>query len=113
MKQSFLFKLPSQFVLFYFKFKVGDLLRVFHITVVTGKLKRFIFEGLCISKRNKGISSSLILRSSYMGFDIDHYFSFFGPNILSISKLLFFQNYKKQYSKLYFLKKKYEFKIDI
>lgn len=88
-----------------FNFSVGDIIRVYYISVREGFLKRLVFEGCCISKINKDIGSSFCVRTNYLGFEINQKFCTFGSNIFTI--LCLQKNiFKKRYSKLYFLKKK-------
>ncbi len=82
-------------------FKVGYLLEV-QILVVEGDKKRIqSFEGLVLSKRNRGLNSSFVLRKISHGEGIERVFQTYSPVIYNIiiKKKRFFKK-----SKLYYLR---------
>ena len=66
------------------KFASGDIVKV-GINVVEGTRKRVqIFEGVVISKKNKGLNSSFIVRKISSGEGIERTFQLYSPLIESI-----------------------------
>nr|YP_007890499.1 ribosomal protein L19 [Andalucia godoyi]AGH23993.1 ribosomal protein L19 [Andalucia godoyi] len=61
---------------------VGDRVRVSF-----GKGKKQTFQGICIAKRNKGISSSFLLRNSLSGEGLEYRFFPYSNNLSEIDIL--------------------------
>ncbi len=66
------------------EFKPGDTLRV-HTKVVEGTRERIqVYEGLCIARRNAGLSSSFTVRKISFGEGVERVFPLYSPNIAEI-----------------------------
>ncbi len=82
-------------------FKTGYFLEV-KVWVIEGDKKRIqSFEGLVISKRNKGLNTSFVLRKLSHGIGVERVFQLYSPiiNDIIIKKI---KKFKK--SKLYYLR---------
>lgn len=84
-------------------FKAGDTLKV-HVKIVEGATERVqIFEGLCISKRNRSIGSTFIVRKiSYGNEGVERIFHLYSPRIAKIEVV---KCGKVRRAKLYYLRK--------
>ncbi|MBD5405897.1 50S ribosomal protein L19 [bacterium] len=82
-------------------FKSGDTVKV-HTKVIEGKNERIqIFEGVCIARKNKGISSSFTVRKISFGEGVEKVFPLYSPNIAKIEVVKYG---KVRRSKLYYLR---------
>lgn len=65
-------------------FQAGDTLKV-HVKIVEGKVERVqIFEGLCIARSNRGISSSFKVRKISNGEGVERLFPIYSPFVVKI-----------------------------
>lgn len=82
-------------------FKAGDTLRV-NVKVIEGNRERVqAFEGVCIARRNRGISSSFIVRKISYGEGVERIFPLFSPRIESIEVI---RRGRVRRAKLYYLR---------
>lgn len=81
-------------------FSTGDILSVKSVSSCSSK-KRQTFLGVCISKKNKGLRSSFILRNMLDGDGIECSFPLYNPMITQIQIL---KRKKTRASKLYYLR---------
>ena len=82
-------------------FGAGDIIKV-GVRIVEGKRERVqFFEGVCISKKNRGINSSFIVRKISFGEGVERTFALYSPIISSI-KVIRLGKVKK--AKLYYLR---------
>ena len=83
-------------------FRVGDTLKV-HVRVKEGdKTRTQLFEGVCISKKGKGIRANFtVLKDSY-GDKVEKIFPLHSPNVEKITVSV---KGKVRRAKLYYLKK--------
>ena len=66
-------------------FRPGDTVRV-GVRVVEGERTRVqAFEGVCIARSNKGISSNFTVRKMSFGEGVERVFPIYSPNIASIT----------------------------
>lgn len=83
------------------KFAAGDTVAV-HIRVSEGQRERIqIFEGICLSRRNRGIGSSFLVRKISYGEGVERTFPLYSPRIARI-KLL--KKGQVRRAKLYYLR---------
>lgn len=67
------------------EFRPGDTVRV-GVKVVEGERSRVqAFEGVCIARSNKGISSNFTVRKMSFGEGVERVFPIYSPNIDSIT----------------------------
>ena len=67
------------------EFRPGDTVRV-GVRVVEGERTRVqAFEGVCIARSNKGISSNFTVRKMSFGEGVERVFPLYSPNIESIT----------------------------
>ncbi len=67
------------------EFRAGDTLRV-GVRVVEGERTRVQnYEGVCIARSNKGISSNFTVRKMSFGEGVERVFPLYSPNIESIT----------------------------
>lgn len=65
-------------------FQAGDTLRV-NVRIVEGTVERIqAFEGICIARKNAGISSSFIVRKLSHGEGVERIFPLYSPRLESI-----------------------------
>ena len=83
-------------------FKTGDILSVKTISSKSDKRKQN-FIGICISRKNKGLSSSFTIRNMMSGEGIEHTFPLYSPLLIQI-QVLSFKRKKTRSSKLYYLR---------
>jgi large subunit ribosomal protein L19 len=81
--------------------KVGDIVRIGYNIPEGDKERTQYYEGLIISKNNRGLGKSFTLRRSVQGIGIEQIFLINSPKILSISKK---QSYNVRRAKLYFIR---------
>lgn len=82
-------------------FKAGDTVKV-HTKVIEGKNERIqIFEGVCIARKNRGVSSSFTVRKISFGEGVEKVFPLYSPNIAKIEVTKYG---KVRRSKLYYLR---------
>ncbi len=85
------------------KIKIGNIINV-QIWVIESNKKRLqSFKGIIISKKNKGINTSFILRKISYGEGVERLFKLYSPIIHKITVIKNSKNIKK--SKLYYLRK--------
>jgi large subunit ribosomal protein L19 len=81
--------------------EVGDILRIGY-TIFEGEKERVqYYEGLVISKSNRGLGKSFTLRRSVQGVGVEQVFLLNSPKIVSITKK---QSSKVRRAKLYFIR---------
>lgn len=80
---------------------VGDIIRIGYNIPEGDKERTQFYEGLIISKNNRGLGKSFTLRRSVQGVGIEQIFLENSPKILSISKK---QSYNVRRAKLYFIR---------
>ena len=83
-------------------FTPGDLITVKYFTSSIKK-KRQIFTGICISKKNKGLRSTITVRSNYYSENIEQTFPLYSP---LIDQVIVEQKKNTRASKLYYLRNK-------
>lgn len=81
--------------------EVGDLIKIGYSIPEGEKERTQYYEGLIISKSNRGLGKSFTLRRSVQGIGIEQVFVLNSPKILSITKK---QSYKVRRAKLYFIR---------
>lgn len=82
-------------------FQAGDTLRV-EVKVKEGNRERIqAFEGLCIARSNKGVSSSFTLRKISFGEGLERIFPLYSPSLAAIKVL---RRGKVRRAKLYYLR---------
>ncbi len=65
-------------------FSPGDTLRV-HVKVIEGERERLqAFEGVCIARRNRGLSSSFTVRKISYGEGVERVFPVYSPRVETI-----------------------------
>lgn len=81
--------------------EVGDILRIGY-NIPEGEKERIqYYEGLVISKQNRGLGKTFTLRRSVQGIGVEQIFLIHSPKILSIIKK---QSSKVRRAKLYFIR---------
>jgi large subunit ribosomal protein L19 len=82
-------------------FKPGDTVKV-HTKVIEGKNERIqIFEGVCIARKNRGISSAFTVRKISFGEGVEKVFPLYSPNVAKIEVVKYG---KVRRSKLYYIR---------
>lgn len=82
-------------------FKAGDTVKV-HTKVIEGKNERIqLFEGVCIARKNRGLSSSFTVRKISFGEGVEKVFPLYSPNVAKIEVVKYG---KVRRSKLYYLR---------
>jgi large subunit ribosomal protein L19 len=82
-------------------FSPGDTLRV-NVKVIEGSRERVqAFEGVCIARRNAGISSSFTVRKISYGEGVERVFPLYSPRLESIEVI---RQGKVRRAKLYYLR---------
>ncbi len=82
-------------------FRPGDTLRV-NVRVIEGNRERIqAFEGVCIARRNRGISSSFTVRKISYGEGVERVFPLYSPRIESIEVV---RRGRVRRAKLYYLR---------
>lgn len=82
-------------------FKAGDTVKV-HTKVIEGKNERVqLFEGVCIARKNRGLSSSFTVRKISFGEGVEKVFPLYSPNVAKIEVVKYG---KVRRSKLYYLR---------
>ena len=83
------------------EFDAGDTIKV-NVRILEGKRVRTqAFEGVCISKKSRGISSSFTVRKISFGEGVERVFQLFSPNLDSIEIK---RSGKVRKAKLYYLR---------
>ena len=83
------------------EFEAGDTIKV-NVRILEGKRVRTqAFEGVCISKKSRGISSSFTVRKISFGEGVERVFQLFSPNLDSIEII---RSGKVRKAKLYYLR---------
>ena len=83
------------------EFRAGDTLRV-NVKVIEGTRERVqAFEGVCIARRNRGISSSFTVRKISYSEGVERVFPLYSPRIDSIDVV---RRGKVRRAKLYYLR---------
>ena len=81
--------------------EIGDILRIGY-TILEGEKERVqYYEGLVISKNNRGLGKSFTLRRTVQGIGVEQVFLLNSPKIVSITKK---QSSKVRRAKLYFIR---------
>jgi large subunit ribosomal protein L19 len=83
------------------RLEVGDILRIGYTILEGGKERTQYYEGLVISKSNRGLGRSFTLRRSVQGVGVEQIFLLNSPKIVSITKK---QSSKVRRAKLYFIR---------
>ena len=82
-------------------FGPGDTVRV-DVKVVEGKRERIqAFEGVCIGRRNRGISSTFTVRKMSYGEGVERVFPLYGPQVAGVAVV---RRGKVRRAKLYYLR---------
>ena len=81
--------------------EVGDILRIGYSVPEGEKERTQYYEGLVISKNNRGLGKSFTLRRNVQGIGVEQVFLLYSPKILSILKK---QSSKVRRAKLYFIR---------
>jgi large subunit ribosomal protein L19 len=81
--------------------KIGDIARIGYLIPEGDKERTQYYEGLIISKKNRGLNKTFTLRRSVQGIGIEQIFVTNSPKIISISKK---QSSKVRRAKLYFVR---------
>jgi large subunit ribosomal protein L19 len=82
-------------------FKPGDTLRV-NVKVIEGNRERVqAFEGVCIARRNRGISSAFTVRKISYGEGVERVFPLYSPRLDSIEVV---RRGRVRRAKLYYLR---------
>jgi len=81
--------------------EIGDILRIGYTILEGGKERTQYYEGLVISKSNRGLGKSFTLRRSVQGVGVEQIFLLNSPKIVSITKK---QSSKVRRAKLYFIR---------
>ena len=85
------------------EFDAGDTIKV-NVRILEGKRVRTqAFEGVCISKKSRGISSSFTVRKISFGEGVERTFALYSPNVDSIKVI---RSGKVRRAKLYYLRDK-------
>ena len=83
------------------EFDAGDTIKV-NVRILEGKRVRTqAFEGVCISKKSRGISSSFTVRKISFGEGVERTFALYSPNVDSIKVI---RSGKVRRAKLYYLR---------
>lgn len=83
------------------EFRPGDTLRV-NVRVIEGNRERVqAFEGVCIARRNRGVSSSFTVRKISYGEGVERVFPLYSPRIDSVDVV---RRGKVRRAKLYYLR---------
>jgi large subunit ribosomal protein L19 len=83
------------------EFGAGDILRI-SVRVVEGSRERIqAFEGVCIGRKNKGISSSFTVRKISYGEGVERIFPLYSPQVQKIEVL---RRGRVRRAKLYYLR---------
>ena len=83
------------------EFDAGDTIKV-NVRILEGKRVRTqAFEGVCISKKSRGISSSFTVRKISFGEGVERTFALYSPNVASIKVI---RSGKVRRAKLYYLR---------
>lgn len=84
------------------EFKAGDTIAV-HAKIVEGNNERIqVFEGLCISVRNKGYASSFVVRKISHNVGVERIFPLYSPRVEKIEVI---KRGRVRRSKLYYMRK--------
>ncbi|MCK9172474.1 50S ribosomal protein L19 [Desulfuromonas thiophila] len=82
-------------------FKAGDTLRV-HVKISEGNKERVqVFQGMCIKRVNRGISSTFTVRKISGGMGVERVFPLHSPSIEKIEKVT---SGRVRRAKLYYLR---------
>lgn len=81
--------------------EIGDIVRIGYLIPEGGKDRTQYYEGLIISKQNRGISQSFTLRRTVQGIGVEQIFVTNSPKIVSITRK---QSSKVRRAKLYYLR---------
>ena len=82
-------------------FKVGDIVRVMSKILEGDKIRLHPFEGVVITKKQKGLRSSFTVRKVSYGEGVERVFSTYSPQIESIQVV---HKAKAKRAKLYYLR---------
>ena len=83
------------------RLEIGDILRMGYTILEGGKERTQYYEGLVISKSNRGLGKSFTLRRSVQGVGVEQIFLLNSPKIVYITKK---QSSKVRRAKLYFIR---------
>lgn len=81
--------------------QIGDIVRIGYVIPEGGKDRTQYYEGLIISKQNRGIGQSFTLRRTVQGIGVEQVFVTNSPKIVSITRK---QSSKVRRAKLYYLR---------
>jgi large subunit ribosomal protein L19 len=81
--------------------RVGDILRIGYSIPEGEKERTQFYEGLVISKNNRGLGKTFTLRRSVQGIGVEQIFCLYSPKIISLLKK---QSSKVRRAKLYFIR---------
>jgi large subunit ribosomal protein L19 len=81
--------------------QIGDIIKIGYLIPEGGKDRTQYYEGLVISKQNRGIGQSFTLRRTVQGIGVEQIFVTNSPKIVSITRK---QSSKVRRAKLYYLR---------
>lgn len=81
--------------------EIGDIVKIGYLIPEGGKDRTQYYEGLIISKQNRGISQSFTLRRTVQGIGVEQIFVTNSPKIVSMTRK---QSSKVRRAKLYYLR---------
>jgi large subunit ribosomal protein L19 len=81
--------------------QIGDIIKIGYLIPEGGKDRTQYYEGLIISKQNRGIGQSFTLRRTVQGIGVEQVFVTNSPKIVSIIRK---QSSKVRRAKLYYLR---------
>jgi large subunit ribosomal protein L19 len=83
------------------KLSIGDIVRIGYLIPEGDKERTQYYEGLIISKKNRGLGKTITMRRSVQGIGLEQIFLINSPKIISIFKK---QSSKVRRAKLYFVR---------
>jgi len=86
------------------KIQVGKQIKIAYLILEGNKERIQYFEGLIISKKNKGFTKTFTLRRTVQGIGVEQVFFIHSPKIQSITER---QTFKVRRAKLYFVRSLY------
>lgn len=81
--------------------EIGDIVRIGYLIPEGEKDRTQYYEGLIISKQNKGLGKSFTMRRTVQGIGVEQIFLVHSPKLVSITRK---QSSKVRRSKLYYLR---------
>jgi large subunit ribosomal protein L19 len=81
--------------------EIGDIIRIGYLIPEGNKERTQYYEGLVISRNNRGIGQTFTIRRNVQGVGVEQVFVFNSPKIISVTKK---QSSKVRRAKLYFIR---------